>query len=52
MADIFREVDEEVRRDRALEFWTKVVNIGAVPLIVTLVGVFLAISRRRRVVKL
>ena len=23
MADIFREVDEEVRRDRALEFWKK-----------------------------
>ena len=26
MADIFREVDEEVRRDKALEFWTKYQN--------------------------
>ncbi|MFT4097155.1 MAG: tetratricopeptide repeat protein [Rhodoblastus sp.] len=27
MADIFREVDEEVRQDRALEFWKKYQNI-------------------------
>lgn len=27
MADIFREVDEEVRRDRALEFWKKYQNL-------------------------
>ena len=26
MADIFREVDEEVRRDKALEFWSKYQN--------------------------
>ncbi len=26
MADIFREVDEEVRRDKALEFWTRYQN--------------------------
>ena len=26
MADIFREVDEEVRRDQALKFWTKYQN--------------------------
>ena len=32
MSDIFREVDEEVRRDRAAEFWKKYQNyiIGAV----------------------
>ncbi len=36
MADIFREVDEEVRRDRALEFWTKYQNylIGLAVLII------------------
>jgi hypothetical protein len=27
MSDIFQEVDEEVRRDRALEFWTKYQNL-------------------------
>jgi ABC-type uncharacterized transport system involved in gliding motility auxiliary subunit len=48
-----KEVRKELRADsESLEFWTKVVNIGAVPLIVTLAGVFLAISRRRRTVKL
>ncbi len=26
MSDIFQEVDEEVRRDKALEFWTKYQN--------------------------
>jgi len=36
MSDIFREVDEEVRRDQALEFWKKYQNliIGAALLIV------------------
>jgi ABC-type uncharacterized transport system involved in gliding motility auxiliary subunit len=32
----------------ALEFWTKVVNIGLVPLLVALAGLGLAASRRRR----
>jgi ABC-type uncharacterized transport system involved in gliding motility auxiliary subunit len=32
----------------ALQFWTKVVNIGAMPLLVAVVGLALAISRRRR----
>jgi ABC-type uncharacterized transport system involved in gliding motility auxiliary subunit len=32
----------------ALEFWTKVVNIGLVPLLVTLAGLGLALARRRR----
>jgi ABC-type uncharacterized transport system involved in gliding motility auxiliary subunit len=36
-----------VESDR-LELWTKVVNIGLVPLLVTLVGVGIAIARRRR----
>jgi hypothetical protein len=27
MSDIFQEVDEEVRRDKALEFWTKYQNV-------------------------
>ena len=27
MSDIFREVDEEVRRDKALQFWTKYQNL-------------------------
>ena len=36
MSDIFQEVDEEVRRDKALEFWTKYQNpiLGAAVLIV------------------
>lgn len=32
----------------ALEFWTKVVNIGLVPLLVALAGVALALARRRK----
>ena len=48
-----KEVRKELRADsEALEFWTKVINIGAVPLIVTIVGLLLAAGRRRRVVKL
>jgi ABC-type uncharacterized transport system involved in gliding motility auxiliary subunit len=34
----------------SLQFWTKVFNIGVVPLLVTLVGLGLAIARRRRTV--
>jgi len=34
----------------ALQFWTKVVNIGMVPLLVTLLGLGLALARRRRTV--
>ena len=36
MSDIFQEVDEEVRRDKAAEFWKKYQNliIGAAVLIV------------------
>jgi len=36
-----------VETDR-LEFWTKVVNIGMVPLLVALSGLILALARRRR----
>lgn len=32
----------------ALQFWTKVVNIGLVPLLVTLLGLGLALTRRKR----
>jgi len=32
----------------ALEFWTKVVNIGLVPLLIALAGLALALARRRR----
>jgi ABC-type uncharacterized transport system involved in gliding motility auxiliary subunit len=37
-----------VETDR-LEFWTKVVNIGLVPLLVALAGLALAYSKRRRI---
>lgn len=42
MADIFQEVDEEVRRDRAAEFWRKHQNliVGAAVVIVLAVGGF------------
>ncbi len=48
---------KEVRKDlraesESLEFWTKLINIGAVPLIVMLAGLLLAVARRKRVVKL
>ena len=31
-----------------LQFWTKVVNIGLVPLLVALLGLGLALAKRRR----
>jgi len=51
-ADTRREL-KEVRRElrsetEALEFWTKVVNIGAMPLLVALAGIAIALVRRRR----
>jgi ABC-type uncharacterized transport system involved in gliding motility auxiliary subunit len=44
---------KEVRRDlrsetEALEFWTKVINIGAMPLLVAIAGLAIALVRRRR----
>jgi ABC-type uncharacterized transport system involved in gliding motility auxiliary subunit len=46
---------KEVRRDlradsEALQFWTKVVNIALIPLLVALFGIGFAVYRRRRVV--
>jgi len=51
-ADTRREL-KEVRRElrsetEALEFWTKVFNIAAMPLLVALAGIAIAIIRRRR----
>jgi ABC-type uncharacterized transport system involved in gliding motility auxiliary subunit len=34
----------------SLQFWTKVVNIAVVPLLVALLGLGLALARRRRTV--
>jgi hypothetical protein len=44
---------KEVRKNLRVEseklmFWTKVVNIGIVPLLVALLGLGLAITRKRR----
>jgi len=58
--DSFRQRAVETRRDLkelrknlrvetdALEFWTKVLNIGLVPLLVALAGLALALARRRK----
>ena len=44
-----KEVRRELRADsEALQFWTKVLNIALMPLLVTLAGIGLAILRRRR----
>ena len=44
-------VRKELRRDsEALEFWTKLINIGAMPLLIAIAGVALAILRRRKTV--
>jgi hypothetical protein len=45
-----KNVRKELRSDtESLEFWTKVVNIALMPLIVTIAGLAFAIGRRRRV---
>ena len=46
---------KEVRRDlrsdsEALQFWTKVVNIGLIPVLLVILGLVLALLRRRKVV--
>jgi len=51
-ADTRREL-KEVRRElrsetEGLEFWTKVINIAAIPLLVALAGIAIAIIKRRR----
>jgi gliding motility-associatede transport system auxiliary component len=46
-----KEVRKELRADsEALETWTKVFNIAAMPLLVALTGILLALWRRRRTV--
>ena len=45
-----KEVRRELRADsEALQFWTKVLNIALLPLLVAIAGVALALLRRRRV---
>jgi ABC-type uncharacterized transport system involved in gliding motility auxiliary subunit len=44
-----KEVRRELRADsEALQFWTKVLNIALMPLVVAIAGIALAIVRRRR----
>jgi ABC-type uncharacterized transport system involved in gliding motility auxiliary subunit len=45
LKDVRRELRSETE---ALEFWTKVVNIGAMPLLVAIAGLVIAVVRRRR----
>ncbi|MSQ69672.1 MAG: hypothetical protein EXR27_00075 [Betaproteobacteria bacterium] len=46
-----KEVRKDLRADsEALQFWTKVFNIAAVPILVVVAGVVLALMRRRRTV--
>ncbi len=47
---VLKELRKNLRQDaEALQFWTKVVNIGSMPLLVTLFGIGFALVRRRRV---
>ncbi len=40
----------DLRQDvESLEFWTKVVNIGAMPLLIVVIGVGVALARRRQI---
>jgi vacuolar-type H+-ATPase subunit I/STV1 len=46
---VLKELRKKLRVETdALEFWTKVVNIGLVPLLVALAGLGLALAKRRR----
>jgi len=48
-----KDVRRELRADsEALEFWTKVINIALMPILVTIAGIAFAFYRRRRVVSL
>jgi ABC-type uncharacterized transport system involved in gliding motility auxiliary subunit len=45
-----KDLRRNLRQDAdALEFWTKVVNIGTMPLLIILVGITIAVARKRRV---
>ena len=45
-----KELRKSLRTDSdALEFWTKLINVGAMPLLVALAGIALAMVKRRRV---
>src|SRR5690606_13154955 len=45
-----KELRRDLRQDvESLQFWTKVVNIGAMPLLIVLIGVSIALARRRQV---
>jgi ABC-type uncharacterized transport system involved in gliding motility auxiliary subunit len=45
-----KELRRNLRHDvESLEFWTKVVNIGAMPLLIVLIGIGIALSRRNQV---
>jgi len=45
-----KELRRNLRQDAdALEFWTKVVNIGAIPLLIILIGGLVALTRKRKV---
>jgi ABC-type uncharacterized transport system involved in gliding motility auxiliary subunit len=46
-----KELRKNLREEsETLQFWTKLINIGSVPLLVVLLGVVLALMRRRKVV--
>jgi ABC-type uncharacterized transport system involved in gliding motility auxiliary subunit len=48
-----KELRKKLRADsEALEFWTKLVNIALMPLLVALAGIFWAVYRKRRTVKI
>ena len=47
LKELRKNLREESER---LQFWTKVINIGAVPLLVVILGVVLALVRRRKVI--
>ena len=46
LKDLRKNLREESEQ---LQFWTKLINIGTVPLLVVILGVALAVVRRRRV---
>lgn len=48
-----KDMRKKLRADsEALEFWTKLTNIGLLPILVALAGLFWAVYRKRRVVRI